>query len=87
VGAAIGERALWGDIEHLLANLFDAVQVGNFYAEVMASGQQLKNNKPKASKPVRRPGDKAKRDGGRIGNRSYTPEQMRVILDKWRKGR
>ena len=85
VQAVGGERARWGDVEHLLAGVIDVVQIGNFYTQVLASNRQFKDA-PKPPKPFMRPGDKPARTGKRVGDRSYTQAQMRAILDRWRKG-
>lgn len=82
VQAVGAETARWSDTEHLLAGIIDAVQVGNFYTQVIASNRQFREA-PKAPKPFPRPGDKPER-GNRVGDRKYTQAQMRKILDRWR---
>lgn len=85
VQAVGGSLVRWGEIEHLLATVIDVVQVGNFYTAVVASNRQIKDP-PKPPKPFLRPGDKPARSGKRLGDRSYTKAQMRMILDRWRAG-
>lgn len=81
VQAVGGPATQWSATEHLLAGVIDVVQVGNY----LTTRAHFKGN-PDPPKPVRRPGDRPERSN-RLGNRSYTKDQMRKILDRWRKGK
>lgn len=76
-----GDRARWGDTEHLLASLIDNVRVGNFYTAIAASNRRL-TDAPKPPDPIPRPGDgslKRKAHG-------HSQEQLDDLLSKWRSG-
>lgn len=78
VQAAAGPTARWGDVEHLLAGIFDALNVHNWqYATVHAP----KGKKPKRPKPLPRPGTQ------RAPSRrtQLTPAQIRARLDAQRR--
>ncbi|MGW1680557.1 hypothetical protein [Saccharopolyspora sp. NPDC002376] len=63
----------WTDLEHLVANVVDAVQ-GSAYSVVGALGA-----KPKRPKPQRRPGGK---DANRLGDcGGYSTEDVVAYLD------
>lgn len=78
---AYAPQAAWGDSEHLLAGVIDAVRVGNYLAEVQASGLQLKGNKPKPPAALPRPTDIAKAGHGR------SVAEIAPMLEAWREGR
>jgi hypothetical protein len=87
VQAVGGERARWSDTEHLLAGIIDAVQIGNFYTQVIASNRQFKDA-PKPPQSFPRPGDKPVENGTRIGRGKGLPRaEMRILLDRWRAGK
>lgn len=79
VQAVVGVRAQWGETEHLLASVVDALQAGN-YLTMRAHFQ----GKPTPPKPLHRPGWEP--EGNRIGRRKYTIEQMRHKQDHWGEG-
>jgi hypothetical protein len=78
--AAFGEAVAWGNVEHLLAGVVDALQVGNFIAEVVATDRRFKHS-PRPPVPLRRPGDPAPQRPA-----TYRPEQIQGLLDGWRGG-
>lgn len=80
VRAWAGDQAAWGDTEHLLAGVIDAVQIGNFYTEVMASGRRMKST-PKPPTALLRPGDDTGRKAG-----GEPVEQLQARLAMWRAG-
>jgi hypothetical protein len=72
----LGDRARWGELEHLMADVFDAVQVGNWQrARAHFKG------KSKRPKPIRRPGDTSKTK--RYGTGARPLPEVRKILDSW----
>lgn len=77
IGRAMhGDDAEWGISEHLLAAVFDSLQVGNWQ----------RAGDPKASPPVqtKRPGVK---DTGRLGNaKGLDPVQVRARLARLKQG-
>lgn len=81
VQAVNGERARWGDTEHLLAGIIDVLQAGNY----LTTRAHFKGNQ-QPPKPMRRPGDRPAVDGKRVGNRSRTNAEMAEILARWRAG-
>lgn len=70
---AIGDEARWGDEEHLLATIIDAIaQLSWMFAAANSK------RAPERPRPLRRPGMP---DGSRIGGkRSYTRAQVDRIL-------
>lgn len=67
-----GEQARWGDQEHLLATVVDAISQLSW---ITASAYSRKA--PDRPKPLRRPGMP---EPGRMGNVSYSKERVRQIL-------
>jgi hypothetical protein len=57
VRAEVGDTARWTDTEHLLAAIFDAIQIGNW---------QRGHGKGQRPKPAKRPGQGEKRYGNAI---------------------
>jgi hypothetical protein len=82
--ATADERTRWGDVEHLLAGVLDAVQLGN-YLTTRAHFQGT----PAVPKPILRPGERPapEVDQQRRGTGNFTREQMAAILAAWRDGR
>ena len=66
--AAIGERARWGDSEHLLASLVDLMHLSVW---MNSRDGQKGRNRPKA---LKRPGEK--REGRTYGSGRYTPQEL-----------
>lgn len=58
--AKLGEKVAWGETEHLLAAIFDALQIANWQRG--NAGKKAPSPKPK---PIPRPG--VNRDKGRVG--------------------
>lgn len=56
----VGPQARWSTTEYLLANLIDAVQVGNW--QFAAANTPKGKQRPERPKPVERPGETAKRN-------------------------
>jgi hypothetical protein len=75
VQAVAGERARWGDTEHLLALIADALHVGNY----QRARAHFKGN-PKAPDPLPRPG-KPTPGKRRFGNARMTVDQLRKTLN------
>lgn len=73
VQAIAGDRARWGDQEHLLATIVDALQQGNW----MFAAANSKHS-PDPPSPIRRPGDPdpTVRLGG---TRTLTPAEFRRL--------
>lgn len=67
--AVLGEAALWGPTDHLLAAVFDAVNVGNW---------QRGGGRRQRPKPLQRPGRHT------IGDRSMTPAQVDRLVERHR---
>lgn len=63
----------WGVTEHLLAAVFDALNVAN-WQRVAASTK----HPPRAPRPLPRPGDK--RSAGRIGRTTRSPAEVKAWL-------
>lgn len=72
--ATIGERAKWGDTEHLLADVVDLLHIQLW--------QKTKRGTPRP-KPVPRPGVKAKGER-RFGTGRMTIAQARKYLDRFK---
>jgi hypothetical protein len=77
VQTSAGDKARWGDVEHLIADVVDAVQMNSW---LFAAANSKKN--PKLPKPLRRPGVDVV-DSGHIGGKGHTVEEMRRMLDGW----
>lgn len=76
-----GEKARWGDTEHLLASVIDTVRQGNFYSAIAASNRRLKDA-PRPPDPIPRPGDESRKRE----THGYSQEQLTDVLARWRSG-
>lgn len=79
--AVAGDAARWGETEHLLAGVIEAIQIGNLYGYVGASNYRF-TAKPVPPKPIARPGAKSKRKR----TDSRTQAQVDSVLAAWRDG-
>jgi hypothetical protein len=77
--ATYGERARWGDTEHLLADVVDLLQL-LWWAQTKDGSKN--RNRPK---PLPRPGVTPPKDERteRIGSGSWSLAEMRDKLDRW----
>lgn len=76
IQAVVGETARWSDTEHLLAGVFDLLQVANYL-----TGSAHFKNKPSPPTPIARPGDKpALRMKPRT---SYTLAELDRVRETW----
>lgn len=73
-----GDTVRWGHVEHLLAGLIDAQQVGNY----LTAKAHFKGG-PKTPKPLPRPGDKPSGQLKVKPRRTYTVEEYEKVRDAW----
>lgn len=78
VQAVAGADARWGDVEHLLAGIFDVLNVHNWQ---YAAAHAPKGKKPKRPKPLPRPGTKS----APSRRTRLTPAQIRARLEAQRR--
>lgn len=78
VQAVSGAAARWGDVEHLLAGIFDAVQLHNWQ---YAAAHAPKGKRPPRPRPLARPGT----DSAPSRRTGLTPRQIRARLEAQRR--
>lgn len=74
VRAVAGEAARWGDLEHLVASVIDALQGTNYLLTAQAAGKR----KVKVPRPIPRPGQAERRH-------AMTPAQLDVFFAERRR--
>lgn len=78
VRAVVGERARWGESEHLLADVVDLM-----HAQLWQFASAHSKKRPKRPKPIRRPG--VEQPGvTRIGKARMTQAEADNYLDRFR---
>lgn len=78
-----GEKYRWGDTEHLLASIFDAV---NAHRWLFQAANSKKSRRPARPKPMLRPGqmDPTRR---RMGTARMPIDQARAWMERRRQGK